>query len=506
MIRKRLWAMLLAALILFAGLANAAETITNAEKLWKQLEAGSGFSADWSLDIADQNGNTILKKPFEGSMTYIYIRPDNEDEEAAGELCVTIADDEGTPIDAAFYAEKGENYLRSSLLGDTWYRLPTGNKEDEDLTDHTKGTMNAILSQIGMPSIVKLGISAARGFQQSADLNNALDQLAIETDIWLESYRNSTVLGKTDDGKSILTVSYAIPAQAIKTQLKELIQDVLSDSAVRTIMIDALNLQTAQKYLDSDYLSFYQDAIDALPLSGEALLERTVYISGGTAKLYLSLPLYDAVAGECVISYNQQCGRADEPDEMTITLESGIRSVLISFQQYESMTGVSVLQGEFYSDPVGNSEEKSLSFGYVLTGSHQQDMSADSRSVYTAKWSLLVIPLVGGNDEYQVPNMQMDLTADFISGASQKAATEINAALIVGGDDLENQITLTLNGKSRKKWEVESIGDGVVDFENGDPSIIEAQFLNAITKLSRNFAESISEQVPEQNEAGVENE
>lgn len=463
--KKRFYSIFLALLMLFAPSlysAHAAD-ITNAEKLLKQLEAGSGFSGSWTVDLADRNGNTLLQKPFAGDITYIYVRPDEETgNTAAHELTLAITEEEQSLAKAAVYVQDGDGYLQSDLLGENWYHL----HQSEDAA--AIGELDDLLRQFGIPSIMKLGLAAVWGHRESGNFNNALDQLAIQTDLWLEAYRTRTVLGKTEEDKSTLTASYAVPAEAIKAHLKQLLQEILTDTSLHTALALAFNEDTAQTYLNAGYLSFYCDVVDALPLTGEAVLERTVFVGGGTAALRLSLPLYDTAAGDCVITYDQQCGRNDQPDETAIMLQSGLRSILISFQQYSSITGVSVLQGEVHSTPVQHPEEKSIECGFTLTHTQQEDVDEQARSVYSVNQVLTVTPLGSGSKAAAVPATEIMLTAAFASGASQKAATEVTATLLVGGDDLEHQVTVTLNGKSCRKWDVTSPRDQAQEWTQAD--------------------------------------
>ena len=80
---------------------------------------------------------------------------------------------------------------------------------------------------------------------------------------------------------------------------------------------------------------------------------RTVSLEGDTLELHLSLPLYDAEGGEVTLRYDRTRGEGDLPDDNTISLESGLRAISLTYQEYSSMTGVRVIQGTLTSEPRG---------------------------------------------------------------------------------------------------------------------------------------------------------
>lgn len=89
------------------------------------------------------------------------------------------------------------------------------------------------------------------------------------------------------------------------------------------------------------------------PWASNLTIDRTVSLEGDTLELHLSLPLYDAEGGEVALRYDRTRGDGDLPDDNTITLESGLRAIALTYQEYSSMTGVRVIQGSLTSEPRG---------------------------------------------------------------------------------------------------------------------------------------------------------
>lgn len=166
-----------------------------------------------------------------------------------------------------------------------------------------------------------------------------LESYLIRMDLWIEGYRQNAVLDKLEDGTTTISVYYDVPPVAIKSQAKQMVLDLLSDQVTLARLQEAAGEELSQLLLNPSLQSYYFSAIDALPLASNMTIGRTVSLEGDTLELHLSLPLYDAEGGEVTLRYDRTRGEGDLPDDNTISLESELRAISLTYQEYSSMTG-----------------------------------------------------------------------------------------------------------------------------------------------------------------------
>ena len=60
-------------------------------------------------------------------------------------------------------------------------------------------------------------------------MNAAMQDYLTKIDIWLEGYRQGVEMTTLDDGTSAMEIAYRLPPAAVKSQLKQLIVDLMND-------------------------------------------------------------------------------------------------------------------------------------------------------------------------------------------------------------------------------------------------------------------------------------
>lgn len=431
---KQFLALLLACtLTLCACTAVASEEYTVAEKLYKQLWAGSGFSGVLTAEVSSPGLNT--QEPLSLDVDYIYVRPTDEIP-AEHRLDVSAQD-------KAAHAQLTQNRLsfQADVIGPEWYAVAV-NEELSALAE-------SLLSHTGAPSLAQTVVMGASALQNSTALKNALEPYLVRMDIWLESCRQDAVLSKMDEDTTAMEVNYVISPAAIKAQVKQLIVDVLSDNIVLPLLSDALGEDAAAFYLNPDLQSWYFSAVDALPFPGDLTLSRTVSLEGDVLATHLSLPLYDEQAGAITLSYDRTRSQGDLPDENAIRLESEKHSISLLYQEYSSMTGVNVMRGTLESAEAG--AEKPFAAAFTLRQEHQETADADGFETAQHSLALTLEPVNEGGFE----PVEANLSASFASAQLKSAATDVQASLTV--EVGETTVKLGFEGASRKKWEPEPI-------------------------------------------------
>lgn len=433
--------------------ALAAPDYTVAEKLVKQLSAGSGFSGTITLEADTESFSTV--KPIVLDVDYIFVRPETV---SLGEhrADITLMDGETAVTSAHVQVLAGNTAIQSDLIGSDWYALSAQGGE----AAAPASAIAPILSALS-------AIQATKGLDAENDdlLEDALQDFTTRIDIWIEGYRQSADLHKLEDGTSAMQVSYRVSPASLKAQIKQMVFELLSDAEVLASLKQVLG-EELSVYLDPRYQSWYFDCIEALPLSDEMTLDRTVSLKGNTQELKLSLPMYSAQLGGMTLSYSRTQGEGDLPGSSLIRLDSESWTAELSWQEYSSMTGVNVMQGTLACGPAAGftvSDETVLSCAVNFTLKQETTEGKDENGLdlHTYNASLTLAPAEGGE---AFPETAIVLASAFASEERKSAATDMSATLTLSTDD--EAIELTMNGKSRKKWDPVALPSAPV--ENAD--------------------------------------
>lgn len=435
---KRLLALfLICALALSsAALAESAD-YTVAEKLVKQLAAGSGFSGVLTLEADTEAFSTNM--PIVMDVDYIYVRPEDV---SLGEHRVdaTLMDGETALSQVHVQLLNGDLALQADVIGSDWYALalPAAEADGQQIA--------ALSTALSMLSALK----TTAGMDKAADqvLQKALEAFSTRLDIWMESYRQSAILDKSEDGTTTMQVDYAITPAAIKAEVKQLVFELLNDADLLAALRQALGEEMGA-YLNPLYQQWYFESIDALPLSDDLTLTRVFSMKGDTLSLSLKLPLYDAGLGAMTLCYDRTGGSDDLPETNVLSMETENQLMELRYQAYSSMTGVQVVQGtvrrEITADfTVADEAVQPFAVDFTLKSEVTESKDEDNRDVYTCNATLTLLPENGSETE-------LVLSSRFVSEERKSAATEIAATLTASNAD--EAVEITLEGASRKKWE-----------------------------------------------------
>lgn len=449
---KRLMA-LLTALVCLAGAscAYAAQDYTVAEKLFKQLWAGSGFSGTLSISLTAREGAKAVStsKPIEVDVDYIYVR-ETETEAAQHRADLTLRDG-GDALSAAYVQyREGVLALQADVISPDWYAF--------DQAQPVQGA-DELLARTGVPALSQTLLLFGTALADSDDLQQIIDPYLTRIDVWLEGYREAAVLDKLEDGTTTMAVQYTLPAAAIKAQVKQMILDLFADSQALSVLGQALGDELCELYLNPGLKEWYFEAVDALPLAGEMTLSRTLSFKGDTLDLHLSLPLYDEQTGSAALTYSRTRGEGDLPDDNVIQLSAPAQTIALRYQEYSSMTGVNVVRGTLERLPASGDESP---IGVAFTLKQQQSESKDvqERDVYEHSASLTLAPADTAGNALAFAETEIALDARFVSKPLKSAATEVEALLTA--DNGSVAAALAFQGASRKKWEPEELAQDCI--------------------------------------------
>lgn len=473
---KRFLCLLMCLMCLLLPAAHASEAngedYTVAGKLIKQLWAGSGFSATVSVEVAAKEGTQAMStlKPIVMDVSYIYVRP-TATETAEHRADVVLMDGENALSAAHAQLKDGALAVQADVISPDWYSFgeaPLQEGEAEAGADLLVQLGESLLAQTGMPALASFAGQAAALLHGADGLEDVLESYLIRMDLWIEGYRQNAVLDKLEDGTTTMSVYYDVPPVAIKSQAKQMVLDLLSDQVTLARLQEAAGEELSQLLLNPSLQSYYFSAIDALPLASNMTIGRTVSLEGDTLELHLSLPLYDAEGGEVTLRYDRTRGEGDLPDDNTISLESELRAISLTYQEYSSMTGVRVIQGTLTSEPRGTEAftveegapadaQKTLALSFSLKQQESETKDDELRDVYTYD-ATLNLESEGEGDAYvAIPATEITLASTFVSKELKSAATDMEATITLGGDAWDQTYTVTITGRSRQKWEPEEL-------------------------------------------------
>ena len=473
---KRFLCLLMSLMCLLLPAAHATEADTEdytvAGKLIKQLWAGSGFSATISVEVAAKEGTQAMStlKPIVMDVSYIYVRP-TATETAEHRADVVLMDGESAVSTAHAQLKDGSLAVQADVISPDWYSFgeAPAQEGEEAAGDGLLAQLGeSLLAQTGMPALASLAAQAAALLEGVEGLEDVLESYLVRMDLWIEGYRQNAVLDKLEDGTTTMSVYYDVPPAAIKSQAKQMVLDLLSDQVTLARLQEAAGEEMSQLLLNPSLQSYYFSAIDALPLASNMTIGRTVSLEGDTLELHLSLPLYDAEGGEVTLRYDRTRGEGDLPDDNTISLESGLRAISLTYQEYSSMTGVRVIQGTLTSEPRGAEAftvedgmpadaQKTLALSFSLKQEESETKDDELRDVYTYN-ATLNLESEGEGDAYvAIPATEVTVSSSFVSKELKSAATDMEATVTLGGVSGDQTYTATITGRSRQKWEPEEL-------------------------------------------------
>lgn len=443
--KRLLSALLCVLLVLSQAAALAAADYTVAEKLYKQLKAGSGFSAELTVDVKNPQGASVLASPLLFDVDAIY--------QAAAEVPSTRVDvtlcKEADAVSAAHLSlSRAETLLQADLLSPDWFLLSGLKPEEAASLAAPEGETGASLAATGMPQIAGELLKYAAALN-GLDLSAQTDVFTTRVDLWLESFRQEAEIRKTEAGETTVTVSYVVPASALKAEAKTLALDLLENRELLNTLRDALSEEDAELLLTPAYREYYFAAIDALPLEGDLCIDRTVSLKGATLLLEIALPFHDAVTGDALLIYQRTAASGDDPETVRVAVEGPENAPSVEYSRYTGMTGVEVLKGVLSL----NGAKTDFAFTSQITES-RLETGEDS---YACDFTLELTPQDGAGKP-----LQAALKAEFLSMTSKTAATTVKATLTVSPEG-GNSVTAELEGKSRKKWEPEAISGAPVE-------------------------------------------
>lgn len=494
------------------------------------ITGGNGLRGTASITVAGVAEWLDLLLPFAGTKLQVRVIGEKQgamsafvtdDEDWQMKLWVKDAAGEQQALTCLFGSPEGI-LLQSALLPDVLLSLPVrGVNLPYQLADGDVLPMLMAFDPMGLmtadnggntpawSAMAEMGSIPAESWE--ADWAPVLAKYDVLMDMWLSAYAAPAVVsGGT--GSMTLRTSFDIPVSDLKAQTKYILGLMVVDGDMQSLMTSVLTDAQRSLYFNPAMLWFYEYCIDAVPLSGNILLEREMTARGETEAMTISLPLpplpqeltmplgemaatvfglpyTNAFEGLDRLSLRQSEGT------LSVSLSSAARTLtLVVADQEESGEGVRS-EGFFRITPAVGVDEPPLSAAFTYTASERMYEDDDYNTHEDFAWALEIAPdttIAVEDDPFASTYVDFAPMA-FSAGAGfmkkDKANSPVQLTLSVGAVLPDAEITLNATLKVAERWEHDPVpagpGEDIRSLSDERCEALRTLFLNnAITTMT----------------------
>lgn len=478
---KKLICLLLSVmLVALCTTAMAKVEYTLLEKWQRQVDFGNGIKgtlkvnvdgdADWAKLLAPLKDVPMEIRAIHDGDTFQYRLYVEKGEEMLGLT--------------QLYGDQQTVYLKSDLLPDALLSLNAGGDVLNTLAGVTAqqnpSLYSAMLNLLNIPQTSWDGkwVPALKPYESAIEL-------------WLESYASSPSVLRGEDGSATVLVRYDVPADAVKAQLKGLWSNVLQDGTLLPLLQAQLNQAQQETYLDANWLYYYEQVIDALPLEGSVVLEREMTAKGDTLRTDMVFPL--AQDGWSSLTIHQ----AEEAT--SFQLQGSEKELALDLEKTVSGDSGNY-QGKLRYVPADKAQ-KAAALAFTLVETKTTAVDEDTRSHDMTTWKLNIQPdgdYTGEGWETITPaevNLQLHLHSKSQQSSPVTVAVSADVKLA------EAQIAVELELMTRSKWVMDSLPtEGAVDVASLSTEEVTWKLadlgLNGLTMIQRMNQETASAEEP----------
>lgn len=467
---KRIVCLLLCLLLAMTSvMATAADYYSSEpEKLLRQFVRGSGLkgtlmintagTAPWAVQLAQMNGVELQLRALDSKQGMQYR--------------LYVDRDEGMTAMTEIVGDAKTACLTSDFLMGSVYSFPAENGLISALLDLGNQNTNWItLAQSIM--MVQNDTIKDKWVPELSGVLNAIDS-------WLTPYLSTETVNK--DGATLILTRYEIPASAVKEQIKAILPALLNNRNLMELLTAQASDAQAALYLQPGYITYYDQVIDAMPLSGNVVLERTTTLKGENVGILLDLPVSDTVSGLKEVSY------AAENDDVELDLFFADRTV--QFQL--TGDGTEAFSGFLR---VMRAEGESFSAAYTATATKAKQTDEKSRNHEEYDWQITLEPdlthldlLDPARASYATfETTKVHVNAHLYSKNGDTSA--VTASILLELSDGTNEVNANLTLKTASPWQLPELPEGakislndMTDAERS--SLLNDWFNNGLAALS----------------------
>lgn len=276
--------------------------------------------------------------------------------------------------------------------------------------------------------------------------------------VWMNGYASFAT--GVQDNVGYTQLQCAIPAQAIKAEIKQLLVDFYANGELLSLLREIVTPQEAAAYLQSGMQDTFFSTLDALALEGTVEITRRYDAQGNLLLDSITLPFADtqtlrtltlAVSPSAEGQHWAFSGQAQDGTDFDISFVAGENMAYTGSVRLllpEAADGSSFIVSD-------TAARRTIAFDYNFSWDPGEETYtlATSRFERTLRGTLVIKPQEG----WDMPDQSLILEASFSSGSSQRSATQLNATLTWQDLDGDASITATLAGRTAAPFAVDSL-------------------------------------------------
>lgn len=415
--------------------AEEAASTTQLQKLMLQYIKGSGLRGLITLNVEGDKPWAQLLSALND--TPIQLRCiDGISEGFQYKLYLTGENGEEQNLTQIFSDGSGTAWLQSDFLLDTLVSFPT----ELDLLSSLAGldVDNPTWYFIALRMLLMTEESWTESWEpQLADASILLDS-------WMNAYAGTPAILDEGDGK-IMQFRCEIPAEDIKQQLKTLVPLLLENQELMTLAGRQVSREQEDIYLNAGYEWYYDQCIDALPLSGSIVLERQATVLGEPVSMLMSFP----VAGPgtlkevSILQSGNTAGLTLTWEEKTLSITSVTAAGDGSSEQLSGEIRYLLQDGEGFSAD------------YTLVSSKANGTDNDGRDTETYTWDITLTPDSGAEGSFSPVQIKAQALLYSKAGDFNPTTLEFSSAATI--DDCN--VSLALKLRTTSLWELPAAPD-----------------------------------------------
>lgn len=263
-------------------------------------------------------------------------------------------------------------------------------------------------------------------------------------DSWMNAYAGSPTILDQGDGK-IMQFRCEIPAEDIKQQLKALVPVLLENQELMTLAARQVSREQEDLYLNAGYEWYYNQCIDALPLSGSIVLERQATVLGEPVSMLMTFP----VAGFGTLQ-EVSILQAESTASLTLTWEE--KTLSITAVTTAGDDGSEQLSGEISCQP---KDGDGFAADYTLVSKKATGMDDNGRDTETYTWDITLTPDAGAENSFSPIQLKAQALLYSKAGDFNPTTLEFSSAATVD----ECTVSLALKLRTTSLWELPAAPD-----------------------------------------------
>lgn len=278
--------------------------------------------------------------------------------------------------------------------------------------------------------------------------------------IWINGY--AAYVAGTLDNVMYTELSCAIPAQAVKAEIKQLLVDFYADEELLSLLKEVFTAAESAAYLQSNMQNTFFVMLDALAMEGNVEIIRRYDAMGNAMLDQIVLPFAETQAlSQLTISVYPEGGGQCWAAEAQLRNGENYRFTCVLMEDQIAVGSVEMMllpkETEEENFVVSDDARKmrTEAFDYNLSWDWGEEIYtlATDKFERALNATLVIKPVAG----VEMPVQSLTLEALFSSGSSQRSATRLDGKFTWRDLDHDAAITVTLSSKTAAPFAVDSL-------------------------------------------------